>query len=329
MTRGCARVVLVAALLGMPTWAQAQTAAGSIAGVVRDTTGAVLPGVTVEATSPALIEKVRTAVTDGEGRYQIAELRPGTYSVTFALEGFNSVRREGIELTTGFTAAINADLQVGSVAETITVSGQSPVVDLQNTKQQVVVTRDVIDSVPTGRSFQNLGDPDSRRDRRPGGRLARQPGRRRQLGPELHDAGHPRRSPDRSAHRPRRHVDLGVDAARFVGDRLHRRQHRGIQHQRRRQLGRHRDRRGAHQPHSTRGRQHVQGQLLRQLGLAHAAGREQQRRPAGARPARRQQARSDVERQPDLRRARSSGTSSGSSPPIPTAAPTRWSATRT
>jgi hypothetical protein len=157
MTRGCARVVIIAVLLGTPAQGLAQTAAGSIAGVVRDTTGAVLPGVTVEASSPALIEKIRIAQTDTEGRYQIVELRPGTYTVTFALEGFNSVRREGIELTTGFTAAINADLQVGSVAETITVSGQSPVVDLQNTRQQVVVTRDVIDSVPTGRSFQNMG----------------------------------------------------------------------------------------------------------------------------------------------------------------------------
>ena len=157
MTRGCARVVIIAVLLGTPAQGLAQTAAGSIAGVVRDTTGAVLPGVTVEASSPALIEKIRAAQTDAEGRYQITELRPGTYVVTFALEGFTSVRREGIELNTGFTAAINAELQVGSVAETITVSGQSPVVDLQNTKQQVVVTRDVIDSVPTGRSFQNLG----------------------------------------------------------------------------------------------------------------------------------------------------------------------------
>jgi len=157
MPRGCARVVVIAVLLGTPAQGLAQTAAGSIAGVVRDTTGAVLPGVTVEASSPALIEKIRIAQTDTEGRYQIIELRPGTYTVTFQLEGFSSVRREGIQLTTGFTAAVNADLQVGSVAETITVSGQSPVVDLQNTKQQVVVTRDVIDSVPTGRSFQNLG----------------------------------------------------------------------------------------------------------------------------------------------------------------------------
>lgn len=157
MTRHCARVALMMGLLGTPAWAFAQTAAGSIAGVARDTTGAILPGVTVEASSPALIEKVRTAQTDSEGRYQITELRPGIYTVTFTLEGFNTIRREGIELTTGFTASVNADLQVGSMAETITVSGQSPVVDLQNTKQQVVMTREVIDTVPTGRSFQNLG----------------------------------------------------------------------------------------------------------------------------------------------------------------------------
>src|SRR4051812_15822709 len=157
MLRSVVRLAVVAVLLALPSHALAQTAAGSIAGVVRDTSGAVIPGVTVEASSPALIEKVRSAQTDTEGRYQIVELRPGTYTVTFTLEGFNTVKREGIQLTTGFTAAVNADLQVGSVSETITVSGQSPVVDLQNTKQQVVMTRDVIESVPTGRSFQNLG----------------------------------------------------------------------------------------------------------------------------------------------------------------------------
>jgi hypothetical protein len=157
MLRGIARIAFVAVVLALPSGALAQTAAGSIAGVVRDTSGAVIPGVTVEASSPALIEKVRTAQTDTEGRYQIVELRPGTYTVTFTLQGFSTVRREGIELTTGFTANINADLTVGDVTETITVSGQSPVVDLQNTKQQVVMTRDVIENVPTGRSFQNLG----------------------------------------------------------------------------------------------------------------------------------------------------------------------------
>jgi Carboxypeptidase regulatory-like domain len=157
MVRGIARIAAVAVLLALPSPAATQTAAGSIAGLVKDASGAVIPGVTVEASSPALIEKVRTAQTDTEGRYQIVELRPGTYTVTFTLQGFSTVRREGIELTTGFTANVNADLKVGDVTETITVSGQSPVVDLQNTKQQVVMTRDVIENVPTGRSFQNLG----------------------------------------------------------------------------------------------------------------------------------------------------------------------------
>src|SRR5262245_37233573 len=94
---------------------------GSIAGVVRDTAGGVLPGVTVEAASAALIERVRSAVTDAEGQYQIIELRPGTYSVTFSLPGFTSVKREGIELTSGFTATVNGELRVGALEETITV----------------------------------------------------------------------------------------------------------------------------------------------------------------------------------------------------------------
>ena len=100
---------------GLACWygtAQAQTN-GSIAGVVRDTSGGVMPGVTVEASSPALIEKTRTAVTDADGHYKIIDLRPGTYSVTFTLPGFSTVKREGIELTGGFTATINADLKVG------------------------------------------------------------------------------------------------------------------------------------------------------------------------------------------------------------------------
>jgi hypothetical protein len=96
--------------------------------VVRDTTGAVLPGVTVEAASPALIERVRAAVTDSQGQYKIIDLRPGVYSVTFTLQGFNSLRRDGVELTTAFTATVNADLPVGSLQETVTVTGESPVV---------------------------------------------------------------------------------------------------------------------------------------------------------------------------------------------------------
>src|SRR5213079_2185909 len=102
------RPVLVACLLLMPTasWAQVSDTA-AIAGVVRDTSGAVLPGVTVEASSPALIERVRTVVTDSQGLYRIVDLRPGVYTVTFSLSSFGMVKREGLELTTGFTATVN------------------------------------------------------------------------------------------------------------------------------------------------------------------------------------------------------------------------------
>src|SRR5688572_14013440 len=95
-------VALACALLSSTVWAQ-QSPSG-IAGVVKDTSGGALPGVTVEAASPALIEKVRTVVTDGEGRYNIVDLRPGTYSVTFTLGGFSTFKRDGITLTSGFTA---------------------------------------------------------------------------------------------------------------------------------------------------------------------------------------------------------------------------------
>ncbi|HEY6507854.1 MAG TPA: carboxypeptidase-like regulatory domain-containing protein, partial [Vicinamibacterales bacterium] len=129
---------------------------GAIAGEVKDATGAVLPGVTVEAASPALIEKIRTVVTDASGRYQIVDLRPGVYTVTFQLPGFSTVRREGLELNTGFTATVDADMRVGGVEETITVSGASPVVDITNTRQQSVLTREVLDTLPTSKSVQAL-----------------------------------------------------------------------------------------------------------------------------------------------------------------------------
>jgi hypothetical protein len=136
-------------LLALPGLSLAQSGS-SIAGVVKDTTGAVMPGVTVEAASPALIEKVRTAVTDAAGQYKIVNLVPGTYTVTFTLTGFNTVKREGIELTAAFTANINADLKVGSLEETITVSGQAPTVDVQNVRQQQVMTRDILNAIPAG-----------------------------------------------------------------------------------------------------------------------------------------------------------------------------------
>jgi hypothetical protein len=127
----------------------AQTA-GTITGVVKDATGAVLPGVTVEAASPALIEKVRTATTDGQGRYNIADLRPGTYTVTFTLAGFGTTKVEGLELSAGFTATANADLKVGAVTETVTVTGASPIVDIQNTRTQQVLKTEVLRALPSG-----------------------------------------------------------------------------------------------------------------------------------------------------------------------------------
>ncbi len=126
---------------------------GTITGVVKDASGAVLPGATVEASSPALIEKVRSVVTDGTGQYRIVDLRPGTYALTFTLPGFSTVRREGLELTGSFTATVNADLRVGEVAETITVTGESPTVDIQTTAKQRVISKEVIDAIPAGRNY--------------------------------------------------------------------------------------------------------------------------------------------------------------------------------
>jgi len=135
--------------LVLPALGHAQQASG-IAGLVRDTSGAVLPGVTVEAASPALIEKVRTAVTDADGRYNIVDLRPGTYAVTFTLPGFNTLKRDGIELTAGFTATVNADLPVGSLEETITVTSSAPLVDTQNIRQQETVSNELVEALPSG-----------------------------------------------------------------------------------------------------------------------------------------------------------------------------------
>ena len=144
---------LIACLLLAPGLARAQ----QIGGTVTDTTGAVLPGVTVEARSPAIIEQVRTAVTDGAGQYLIVALEPGTYTVTYTLPGFNTFVREGIELTSGFTASINVQLLVGDIEETVTVSGASPVVDIQNVEQRQVMNREVIDSIPTGKRISSYG----------------------------------------------------------------------------------------------------------------------------------------------------------------------------
>jgi len=139
-------------LLSTPAFAQP-----AIAGIVKDASGAILPGVSVEAASPALIEKSRTVVTDGTGQYRIVDLKPGTYVVTFTLSGFSTVKREAVELTGAGVTTINADLRVGAVEETITVSGATPVVDTQtSTKREVVLSNEVLAAVPATRTYGNI-----------------------------------------------------------------------------------------------------------------------------------------------------------------------------
>src|SRR5215468_401994 len=144
-------VLLAIGTLALPRTAGAQSA---IAGTVKDATGAVLPGVTVEATSPALIEKAKSAVTNEAGQYRVVDLRPGVYAVTFTLTGFSSVRREGVVLEANFTAPINVEMKVGAVAESVTVTGQSPVVDVQTSQRREVVNQQLLEALPTGRNFQ-------------------------------------------------------------------------------------------------------------------------------------------------------------------------------
>ena len=134
-----------ASLFVFPLAAHAQ---GSITGAVKDPSGAVLPGVTVEVASPALIEQSRSAVSDSNGNYRIVDLPPGTYSVTFTLTGFKTVRREGVIIQGTFNATVSPELEVGALAETITVSG-TPTVDVSNNTAQFVVDRDILDSIPT------------------------------------------------------------------------------------------------------------------------------------------------------------------------------------
>src|SRR5437763_4940822 len=141
---------VMSVLLLLPVAAYAQ---GAITGVAKDASGAVLPGVTVDAASPVLIEKVRSAVTDGGGQYRIVDLRPGTYTVTFTLTGFSTVKREDIELTGAFTATVNADLKVGTVQETITVTGETPIVDVQSATRQATDSGDVIAAIPSSRAY--------------------------------------------------------------------------------------------------------------------------------------------------------------------------------
>ena len=152
--RGWKPVLLALALIGIPAAAAAQA---TLAGVVRDSSGAVLPGVTVEAASPVLIEKVRSTVTDGNGRYQIVDLRPGTYTVTYTLTGFSVVRSEGLVLAGTLTTTADVSLRVGAVQETITVTGDAPVVDVQSTTRQAVMDQAIVSAIPSSRTPFTVG----------------------------------------------------------------------------------------------------------------------------------------------------------------------------
>jgi hypothetical protein len=152
--RVCVRTcVVLACLLAVQSTAWAQA---TIAGAVKDSSGAVLPGVTVEAASPALIEKARSTSTDGAGRYRIEDLRPGTYSVTFTLPGFATVKRDGLIVSGSAVIAVDADMRVGGVQETVTVTGETPVVDVQSTKREVTLDNDTLRALPSVRSYSYL-----------------------------------------------------------------------------------------------------------------------------------------------------------------------------
>jgi Carboxypeptidase regulatory-like domain len=149
--RGVLKAVVACLVAPTAAWAQA-----SIAGAVRDPSGAVLPGVGVEAASPALIEKVRTAVTDSSGRYRIEDLRPGTYTVTFALPGFVTLKHDGVILSGSAVTTVDADLRVGGVSETVTVAGESPVVDVVSTKRELTLDNETMRNLPSVRSYSYL-----------------------------------------------------------------------------------------------------------------------------------------------------------------------------
>jgi hypothetical protein len=146
-------LVLLGLLAMVPGSAYAQA---TLAGVVKDTSGAVLPGVTVEAASPVLIERTRSAVTDGTGQYQIVDLRPGTYTVTFTLSGFKTVKREGVAISGAGAITINGELSVGGVTETVVVQGETPVVDVQTTRHQAVLENKTINELPIARGYGAL-----------------------------------------------------------------------------------------------------------------------------------------------------------------------------
>ena len=147
----CACIALMQAMVPSLVHAQA-----TLAGVVRDTSGAVLPGATVEASSPALIEKARTATSDGTGQYRITDLPPGTYTVTFTLSGFNTFQRQDVEVRGSGVIPIHAEMRIGALQETVTVTGETPLVDTQSTRRETVLNADVMAVLPATRTYGAL-----------------------------------------------------------------------------------------------------------------------------------------------------------------------------
>ena len=157
MSRQTFGTIIVAAAIAFAAIPSRVSAQSAISGVVKDSGGGILPGVTVQAASPALIERLRDAVTDEQGRYTIVDLRPGLYKVTFALAGFTTMVRDGIDLPSNFTATVNVELKVGALEESVTVSGNSPIVDVQSAQHTAILKRELIDAIPTGRTYAQLG----------------------------------------------------------------------------------------------------------------------------------------------------------------------------
>jgi len=154
MKKPVLRALIAAVLFLLPTAAFAQT--GQISGIARDVSGAALPGVTVEVSGPQLIERVRSAQTDANGRYQITSLPVGTYKVTFTLQGFSVISRDNVQVATDFTANVNAELKVGDIKETVDVTAEAPTVDVANARQQQTFRGDEIKDLPTSRNVPSL-----------------------------------------------------------------------------------------------------------------------------------------------------------------------------
>ena len=288
--------ILLAALIAVQGAAYAQA---SIAGVVRDTSGAVLPGVTVEASSPALIEKTRSVVTDGSGQYKIEQLRPGPYTVTFTLTGFNTVKREGIELAGSFAATVSVDMRVGRGGGNDHGDRRSAARGRPERDQAAGARAGGPDGAADRPHAIHRGDADPRHE-------PVQPGRRRHQHHQHHRRldDHPRQQRERSARDDRRRVDR-QRRGRRPGEQLPAQLRQRAGDRGRLFVGHRRsgDRRRAHQHDSARRRQHVQGLVLRHRRQRQVPGQQLHPGSDRPRPAHAEFDQDGVRRQPRLRRS--------------------------